>query len=445
MPYHYLKDHATASGSRNAFVNTMFYLGLLGRYVTDWTGPEGDLRSMTLQMHDQLCPGDVASVNGRVGKRRPDGSGFVLELELTVTNDRGITATSTTTAVVPQNPGGDVPPRSLPPPPAIATHREIPEAARKQLGLQRCWTGANPVSESQIMSLCEMVRDANPLYAEGDTAREGRYGGMVAPPTSLLTWCQNRATQIGIDPEHPDVELPEQDAWPNPARGTGGFQMPETQEVVAVDVVAEFGAPIRPGDRISVVSELIDCTPLKTTRLGQGHFVTFRDEFLNQCEERVGRIRLTAFQYRSTGCNAAGAPAQSIRRIVPIPDDTSAPFWDAARRGELRIQRCCGCRRYQHPPVGLCPDCLSSDLVFEVVSGNGRLVAFTITHDARHPAYTAMQPYVVASVRLDEQDDLVLPTNLPGVPLESIAPEMRVRVVFEDVGGGHVLPQFTTP
>lgn len=433
MPYHYLKDYATASGSRNAFVNTLFYLGLLGRYVTEWTGPVGDLRSITLEMHDQLCPGDVALVNGSVRERRPDGPAFILELELTVTNERGITATSTATVAVPQDGQGNPARRALAPPAATTPQPQMPEAARRQIGVQRRWTGAYPVSESQIMYLCEMVRDANPRYPEH------------APPTSLLTWCQNRATQIGIDPEHPDVELPEQEAWPQPARGTGGFQMPQTEDVVAVAVVVEFGASIKPGDRISVVSELVDCTPLKKTRLGQGYFVIFRDEFLNQRGEPVGRVTLTAFQYHAGSREPSPAVATPVRRIMPAADDMSAPFWEAAKRGQLCIQRCCGCRRYHHPPVELCPDCLSSDLVFEAVSGNGRLVAFTITHDAHHPAYAAIQPYVVASVRLDEQDDLILPTNLPGVPLESIIPAMRVRVVFEEIGGGHVLPQFTAP
>ena len=33
-----------------------------------------------------------------------------------------------------------------------------------------------------------------------------------------------------------------------------------------------------------------------------------------------------------------------------VPDDLTAPFWDAANQSKLVIQNCRACNRLQHPP-----------------------------------------------------------------------------------------------
>jgi len=153
--------------------------------------------------------------------------------------------------------------------------------------------GAYPVSAAQIMYWCEMVRDANARY------RLDAPGGMMAPEVSLLTWTQNRATQTGVDARFPDVELPDQPAWPEPAafdRATA-FRMPGTTDLIVKGLVARFGQPIRPGDVISATTQLVDCSELKRTRIGWGYFLTFVDVFTNQAGDVVGHVEMTQVQY----------------------------------------------------------------------------------------------------------------------------------------------------
>lgn len=105
---------------------------------------------------------------------------------------------------------------------------------------------------------------------------------------------------------------------------------------------------------------------------------------------------------------------QTLPRPAPRPDPLTEPFWSAVAAGVLKIQRCAGCDTYFHPPVGMCPDCLSCDLHFSAVSGNGTLYSFTATHSgARHPAFAERLPYLVALVELVEQPGLLLFCNLP--------------------------------
>jgi uncharacterized OB-fold protein len=126
-------------------------------------------------------------------------------------------------------------------------------------------------------------------------------------------------------------------------------------------------------------------------------------------------------------------------RILPQPDATTAPYWKAAARGELAIQRCAGCGHYAHPPRERCARCSSSDLRAERVSGRGRVHSFTISH---HAASGIPTPFALVLVELEEQRGLRVLANLLECSLDEVRIDMPVEVVFEDVGEGVTLPQF---
>lgn len=127
---------------------------------------------------------------------------------------------------------------------------------------------------------------------------------------------------------------------------------------------------------------------------------------------------------------------------VPVPDELTQPFWDAVNNKKLVIQRCENCTKYHHPPVGICIHCLSTDLAFAPVSGLGRIYSYTITHDARQPAFEAIIPYTVAMVELDEQPGLFMLSQIPGTPCYEIKHGLRVKVDFEEIIPGRFIPQF---
>lgn len=130
-------------------------------------------------------------------------------------------------------------------------------------------------------------------------------------------------------------------------------------------------------------------------------------------------------------------------RPGPIGDDLTRPFWEAARRHELVIQRCAACRTWMHPPRTFCWKCRSTELAFEPVSGRGVVYSYTRTESgARHPYFEARTPYLVGVVELVEQKGLMLLTNFPGATLDQLSVGAPVEVVFEQCGAGQPLPQF---
>jgi uncharacterized protein len=128
---------------------------------------------------------------------------------------------------------------------------------------------------------------------------------------------------------------------------------------------------------------------------------------------------------------------------TPVPDGRSARYWQAANEGRLEIQRCQACRTYHHPPLTMCTHCHSEDLRHEPVSGNGTIYTFTITYDARTPAFAARQPYAIVWVELDEQPRLRVLANMPDTPLDQVKIGAQVEVLFEEIAPNIKVPQFT--
>ena len=127
---------------------------------------------------------------------------------------------------------------------------------------------------------------------------------------------------------------------------------------------------------------------------------------------------------------------------LPVPDEVSARFWDAAREGRLVIQRCGRSGRSFHPPVHVCTCCGQSDLQFERVRGRGVIYSFVVMRDQRVQGFEDRVPYVNVWVELEEQPHLVLVTNLVDAELSDVAIGAPVEVSFEKLSDEITLPQF---
>jgi uncharacterized OB-fold protein len=126
----------------------------------------------------------------------------------------------------------------------------------------------------------------------------------------------------------------------------------------------------------------------------------------------------------------------------PLPQVTPEmkPFWDAARRHELVVQRCRGCGAHRFPARDLCSRCLARESEWAKVSGRGSVFSWAVMHQVYHPGFAGEVPYAVVVVQLEEGARLV--SNLVGCPLADIRAAMPVEVVFEDVTPELTLPKF---
>ena len=123
---------------------------------------------------------------------------------------------------------------------------------------------------------------------------------------------------------------------------------------------------------------------------------------------------------------------------LPNPTPTSRPFWDAARRHELQLQRCAACGKFIYYPRDRCPHCFSDRLEWRRVSGRGKVYSYTVVRRASSRAF-ADAPYVLAIVELAEGPRMT--TNIVAPP-EQVRVEMPVEVVFDDVTPERTLVKF---
>jgi uncharacterized OB-fold protein len=127
-----------------------------------------------------------------------------------------------------------------------------------------------------------------------------------------------------------------------------------------------------------------------------------------------------------------------------------APFWEATRKGELRIQQCTGCERLRHPPRPMCPWCHSTDSTWAKMSGRGTIYSFVVPHPPLLPQFQDLAPYNVLVVTLAEDPTIRVLGNLvekAGDPINKLDPNTiqigaAVEVVFEKMDDEISMPRW---
>jgi hypothetical protein len=84
---------AQERGSKDIFMNILSTNGFVGRFVTDWAGPDAVLRSVKIRLGAPNYPGDTMAMTGRVTKK----DGTLVEVALRGANSLGDHVTGTVT------------------------------------------------------------------------------------------------------------------------------------------------------------------------------------------------------------------------------------------------------------------------------------------------------------------------------------------------------------
>jgi acyl dehydratase len=69
---HHDAELARAKGSPDIFMNILTSIGLVGRYATDWAGPDATLDGISIRLGVPAYPGDELCFSGRVVGRDGD-------------------------------------------------------------------------------------------------------------------------------------------------------------------------------------------------------------------------------------------------------------------------------------------------------------------------------------------------------------------------------------
>jgi len=94
---HHDRDLAQQKGSKDIFMNILTTNGFVGRFITDWAGPEAMLQSVSIRLGAPNYPYDTMTLTGRVTAKE-DG---VVTVEVRGANSLGDHVTGTVKLCLP--------------------------------------------------------------------------------------------------------------------------------------------------------------------------------------------------------------------------------------------------------------------------------------------------------------------------------------------------------
>lgn len=128
-------------------------------------------------------------------------------------------------------------------------------------------------------------------------------------------------------------------------------------------------------------------------------------------------------------------------KSLPVVNPVDREYWEAAAKGELRLQKCRFCGVLQFFPRAVCTGCLGSDLEWVPVSGKGKVHTFSLCRVPRNRAFMDEVPICVAEVELEEGVRMV--TRIVGDNRDQVTLGAPVTVAFMETEDPNIkLPVF---
>ncbi len=100
-PVHHDHEAAQKAGAKDIFLNILSTGGFIGKYITDWSGPEGEMKKMLINLGMTVFPGDTLTHTGKIARKYSEGDENLVDVEYALSVPMGPHAWGTVTLALP--------------------------------------------------------------------------------------------------------------------------------------------------------------------------------------------------------------------------------------------------------------------------------------------------------------------------------------------------------
>ena len=94
----------------------------------------------------------------------------------------------------------------------------------------------------------------------------------------------------------------------------------------------------------------------------------------------------------------------AYQKPIPLKDIDNAPYWDAADKHQLALQKCEDCNAYSQPPGPTCAKCGSANVSWEQFGDDikATVYSYVVSYRPFLPGFQDELPTIIALGKLDQ-------------------------------------------
>jgi uncharacterized protein len=114
----------------------------------------------------------------------------------------------------------------------------------------------------------------------------------------------------------------------------------------------------------------------------------------------------------------------------PVPEEFDRPYCDALNEDRLLLQYCPEDDRWQYPPETMCQQC-GGTVEWREIGGHGHIYSYAVVYDTPVVSLQPDLPFNCAVISLDDAEEILFLSHLPGTPVDEVPIGAPVRLIFE--------------
>lgn len=134
----------------------------------------------------------------------------------------------------------------------------------------------------------------------------------------------------------------------------------------------------------------------------------------------------------------------TYQKPIPLKTQDNHPYWDAADKHRLNLQKCQDCKAWSHPPGPSCATCGSANLTWEDFGPDiqAEIYSYVISYRPFLPGFQDSLPTIIAQAQLKDAPDVKLMCNVLECESEHMYIGMPVKMMWDDITEERALPQW---